>query len=289
MPAIDFDYDRNTTDMVATYRGLTIRAIHDDCPENPWEAMDGNIPVATYSDRSSHDPAGLLANPLRLFSDALLRRHMGKVLQAFAAYEIRGAWGARIDSDASHYVTQEAKERQRDYGGSLTEHKRDLIDECYDSLRVSDQMEVAAELYGILGIPAHATCSKGYCQGHYAELLFVATPEWCKAMGINPKRHDWSADFESAKRLWSSWAWGDCYGFVIESDTGDALDSCFGFYGRPDDSDDWSGIQAAAKESADYILKAAKGRRLQALKVCIANRVPLDKRPAILADAAALA
>jgi hypothetical protein len=287
MPAIDFDHDRNSNDMLATYRGLTIRAVHDSHPENPWDAMDGNIPVAVYSDRSSNDPDCLLANPLRLFSDTLLRRHMGKVLQAFAAYDVRGAWGARIDSDASHYVTQEAKERQRDYGGSLTDHKRDLIDECYDSLRTPDQMEVAAELYGILGIPAYATSSNGYCQGHYADLLFVATPEWCKAMGIDAKRHDWSADFESAKRLWASWAWGDCYGFVIESDTGETLDSCFGFYGAPDDRDDWSGIQAAAKESADYILKTAKGRRLQALRTCIANRIPLDKCAAILASAGA--
>ena len=31
---------------------------------------------------------------------------------------------------------------------------------------------------------------------------------------------------------YSSWATGDCYGYVIEDENGDELDSCWGFYGQ---------------------------------------------------------
>jgi len=111
-----------------------------------------------------------------------------------------------------------------------------------------------------------------------------------KAIGVNPgrdprrRRSEARKRLESDAKLWGAWAWGDVYGFVIESADGaelpgDCLDSCFGFYG---DDFAWSGLAEAAAESLSYIRKERRERRLAKLKELIRARVPLATRAAIL-------
>jgi len=57
---------------------------------------------------------------------------------------------------------------------------------------------------------------------------------------------------EAAKQdfaTFASWVAGDVYGFVIRTEAGEHLDSCWGFYGDPDEQ---YGIKEEAKSQADY-------------------------------------
>lgn len=77
---------------------------------------------------------------------------------------------------------------------------------------------------------------------------------------------------------------GNVYGFIIESadsdgdPDSDSLDSCWGFYGDPDES----GLAEAAAESLAHIREERKAKRLAKLKELIRARVPLAARAAIL-------
>jgi|TARA_Y100000310_G_scaffold112057_1_gene110494 hypothetical protein len=62
-----------------------------------------------------------------------------------------------------------------------------------------------------------------------------------------------------------------CWGYVIEDDEGEHLDSCRGFIGRQ-----W--CEEAARESLAIYIADAKRERVERLKTMIRNRVPLDLR-----------
>jgi hypothetical protein len=77
--------------------------------------------------------------------------------------------------------------------------------------------------------------------------------------------------------LWGHWAWGDVYGFIIESE--DFNDSCWGFYG---DNHEKSGLLDMARESIDHHLKDKRKKRTQRIKTLISNHVPLNERQKIM-------
>ena len=104
-------------------------------------------------------------------------------------------------------------------------------------------------------------------------------------MGIKPSA-DLTGDLKSQADLFGAYAFGDVFGFVIEAEPdGETLDSCWGYYGSDFDE---SGLAEAAQELANHILASAAKRRAAKLKELIRNHVPLDKRPAILAEAGKL-
>jgi hypothetical protein len=270
---LSFDYNSRSGTYQASHAGLTIKAVQDSDSGCPWLEWDGNTPCIALSDNSFSDygkDAGFdLLNPFYspIMTDSILRRHMGALAKAVG-------WTSTV-------LHQEALE----YGFSnITEAKRDILaDALAANFTKSDQLEALADIYQAIGFPAACMSSSGYSQGDYAELLFVATPQFIKAMGapsIKDKAY-WSKDMEGARKLWSAWAWGDVYGFVIEKD-GEHLDSCFGFYGQ---DFEFSGLADAALESAENIIFCSKKRRQSRLAELIKNRVPLALRAAILADA----
>lgn len=111
----------------------------------------------------------------------------------------------------------------------------------------------------------------------------------CKIFDQSPdaakeRKSDYEYERIADAKLWGAWAWGDVYGFVIESADGtelpgDCLDSCWGFYG---DDFNWSGLAEAAAESLAYIRKERRERRFAKMKELIRARVPLAIRAAIL-------
>lgn len=278
MTSLDFEWNDKANESRAEYRGLTIRAVQDSDCSNPWKDSDGFAPLLWYSD-SLNDESGAydIAKPLGAFNDYRISRDFKKLADAM------GADSAELDADC--------RQSQKDYGGRLADIRRDALEEALSELAPSsrswgaacDYFDALESLWRLAGVEALDFQRNGYSQGDSVRGLLVALPAWRDAMGI-PAGHDMQADLSAQADVFGAWAFGDCFGFVIESD-GEQLDSVWGFIG---DDFEKSGLAEAAKESADSILASAKKRKAGKLKELVKNRVPVDKRPAILAEAGKL-
>lgn len=280
MCKLDFEWhdSRRGGEYRAEAGGFIVKAIRDESPESPWDAWDGQPPLIVYYDCSLEEKSDV-PNPLADMPDSFIARHWRALCKIF-----------NKSPDA-------AQERKADYGYSkIADAKRELLDEWLDDIKPSrysghagDYMTALGELCELRGWPSLSTSSHGYCQGDYAELLLVFSPDYAKEIGAAwPRSAKAKAEarkrLESDAKLWGAWAWGDVYGFVIESADGtelpgDCLDSCWGFYG---DDFNWSGLAEAAAESLAYIRKERRERRLAKMKELIRARVPLAIRAAIL-------
>lgn len=280
MEKLNFEWhdSRNGGEYRAEAHGFIVRAVHDDSPENPWDAWDGQSPLLVYYDRSL-DEKGDVPNPLADVSDSWIARHWRALCKIF---------------DQS---PDSAREHKSDYEYQrIADAKRELLDDWLGELKPSrysghagDYMTAMGELCELRGWPSLSTSSHGYSQGDYAELLLIFSPAYAKEIGAKwPRTKAAKAEarerLKSDAKLWGAWAWGNVYGFAIESadsdgdPDGDCLDSCWGFYGDPDES----GLAEAAAESLSYIRKERKAKRLAKLKELIRARVPLAARAAIL-------
>lgn len=280
MEKLNFEWhdSRNGGEYRAEVSGFVIRAVRDDSPDNPWNAWDGQPPLIVYYDRSLGEK-GDAPNPLADMTDSFIARHWRALCKIFDQ-----------SPDA-------AQERKADYGYfKIADAKRELLDEWLDDIRPSrysghagDYMTALGELCELRGWPSLSTSSHGYSQGDYAELLLIFSPAYAKEIGAAwPRSAKAKAEarkrLESDAKLWGAWAWGDVYGFVIESADGtelpgDCLDSVWGFYG----SDfEWSGLAQAAAESLAHIRQERRERRAKRLKELVRARVPLATREAVM-------
>lgn len=276
MCKLNFEWhdSRNGGEYRAEANGFIVRAVRDESPENPWDAWDGQPPLIVYNDRNLEE-LGDVPNPLSDMSDSFIARNWRALCKIF---------------DQS---PDSAQERKADYGFfRIADAKRELLDEWLDDIRpgrysghAGDYMTALGELCELRGWPSLSTSSHGYSQGDYAELLLIFSPAYAKEIGRAwPRSAKAKAEarksLEADAKLWGAWAWGNVYGFAIESadSDGDCLDSCFGFYGDPDES----GLAEAAAESLSYIRQKRKAKRLAKLKELIRARVPLAARAAIL-------
>lgn len=280
MCKLDFEWhdSRNGGEYRAEAGGYIVKAIRDESPDNPWNAWDGQPPLIVYHDRNIEE-LGDVPNPLAGMSDSFIARHWRALCKIF------------------DQAPDAAQERKADYGYfKIADAKRELLDEWLDDIRPSrysghagDYMTALGELCELRGWPSLSTSSHGSSRGDSADLLLIFSPDYAKAIGAKWPR---SAKAKAGARerlkgdakLWGAWAWGDVYGFVIESADGTelpggCLDSCWGFYG---DDFNWSGLAEAAAESLAYIRKERRERRFAKMKELIRARVPLAIRAAIL-------
>lgn len=280
MCKLDFEWhdSRNGGEYRAEANGFIVKAIRDESAENPWDAWDGQPPLLVYYDRSL-DEKGDIPNPLADVSDSWIARHWRALCKIFD-----------LSPDS-------AREYKFHYGYErIADAKRELLDEWLDDIRPSrysghagDYMTALGELCELRGWPSLSTSSHGYCQSDYAELLLIFSPAYAKEIGAKwPRSAKAKAEarerLKSDAKLWGAWAWGNVYGFVIESADGtelpgDCLDSCWGFYG---DDFAWSGLAEAAAESLSYVRKERRERRAAKLKELIRARVPLAIRANVL-------
>lgn len=280
MCKLDFEWhdSRRGGEYRAEAGGFIVKAIRDESPDNPWNAWDGQPPLIVYHDRNIEE-LGDVPNPLAGMSDSFIARHWRALCKIF------------------DQAPDAAQERKADYGYfKIADAKRELLDEWLDEIKPSrysghagDYMTALGELCELRGWPSLSTSSHGYSQGDYAELLLIFSPAYAKEIGAAwPRSAKAKAEarerLKSDAKLWGAWAWGDVYGFVIESADGtelpgDCLDSCWGFYG---DDFAWSGLAEAAAESLAHIRQERRERRAKRLKELIRARVPLAARAAIM-------
>lgn len=239
---LDFGYDYALGCDVAEHNGYRIRAVCDDSPINPFEDHDGHWPIAVYSDRSTtYYPKDItLLRPFGTIGDEMIvhmQVHFAKAL------------GSTVHDLIECYLTDEPVAYSSD-----ANVLRDAFEQALDDMSGTDQLDTAAEIWTLGGIPAVSTQVSGHCQGDWAQVLVVALPETQAEFGNTAPDE---ADLIGTADLYGWWAWGDVYGYVIErpvavDEDGDVIEweeieegSCWGYFG-PDHSQ--SGLADAALE-----------------------------------------
>lgn len=254
---LNWEYQDQSGEYHAEYKGIVIRAIRDDSPSNPFEDVDGHwpmlaLPLERHSKITTYDevPGYSLENPLLRFSDGALIHDQHAISRA-------------LDVDhAQLFDTKYCRD---------ADHMRNLWEEMYAGMRDSMKFDALEALYKLLNIPVLNTTVHGYSQGDQTDLLIVATPEAQKELRSQPADMDdetWAKtladDMEGQAKLYKAWAFGDVYGFQlarkVEDDDGDEtledfeeIDaSCWDFYGSEFDE---SGLEDAAIEAAEGFVK----------------------------------
>mgnify|MGYP004701362053 CR=1 FL=1 len=294
----------STPEYRAEYGGFVILAQHDSDAQNPFTDHDGHWPMmVNYGRRTTtYDkmPGTSLDAVLFRFTDAQLvhdQHGIAKVLGDELVWQLLEnhcyGWDCwRLDENDSPIIPKHCTN-----GEAL----REAFGRALNDVPDSKMFDVLAELYGMLGVPALATTSTGYCQGDWAELLIVATPE--AQAQLRPQPADTSdeawakelaGDMEQQAELYGHWAWGNVFGYVVCRAVPDADDpdetelveiregSCWGYYG---DEFDKSGLEEAALDAIEHALHAGRAARTTKLAGLIRNRVPLHRRAALLAEA----
>lgn len=268
---LSFDYDSARGEEIVSYGALTIRAVRDESPANPFTDWDCEPPLLVWYDGSLTEYGDGICEPLAAMSDSFISRRWRDIA---AALDIK-----------PEIVSAEMRDRAK--GERIADARRDYFESALAgwpicALSGSDYLAALAKLWAMQGVEALDSCSSGYSQGDYADVLAVAIPSWAKKVGAPRDTH--KRQLEAAVKLYGAWAWGDVYGYVIDGPDGETLDSCWGYYGSDHDE---SGLAEAAESAAQHIYSDARKRKGERLKELIRNRVPFAMRPALLAEAAA--
>lgn len=296
---LSFDYDSRANESVAYVGGddetalYRVRMVRDEYPSNPFEEWDGNWPMVVRYD--GHETEyGDMPCALSYFTDGQLIAKQSSICSAIGDEGAHHCYPARdIASDLAEYKADYRADYAKGRAG-MASLLRDYFSDAIGNIAASDRFDMLESLYQLAGVPALATCSQGYCQGHYAELLIVATPEAQKAFGMgkawarDSKRQ--LADMEGQADLYGAWAWGDVYGYICEfrpdpesewEELEEIGSSVWGFYGSDPDK---SGLAEQAASAIAYDMRQRRKARWQRLAELIKARVPLAIRAAILGE-----
>lgn len=291
MIKLSFDYDGRANESVA-YVGneetalYRVRMIQDCSPENPFTAWDGHWPMIVDHGRRNGGATeyGDIPCPLSCLSDGQLVRHAAAIAKAL---------DCDIDAIRADCREEQLDERARGYRSiRMADWLRDEFERALGDVSDSDKLATLEALFDIAGIPCLNTCSQGYSQGDYADLLIVAPWETAKAFGWNKgkwrKLASNPADMEGQADLYGAWAWGDVYGYVCEfrpdpesewEELEEHGSSVWGFYG---DDPAKSGLAESAAAHIEWDMRQRKESRFSRLAELIKARVPLAIRAAIL-------
>lgn len=262
------DFEHTNMCEIAYYgEGYRVKALPDECADNPFESWDDHFPMHVHlgrdGNRTYNDPQGICLAPLNLFSANQIVRYQKAIAKIIgdegAYYEYPST---DILSDMQSYMRDNKPYMGRN---NRADYIKSYLGEALSSLPENDKMDAIAAILAIVGISAIYTSSQGYCQGDYATILIVAPPYFVKEhYGKKIDKSRIIESMESQARLFGYWAWGDCYGFVAEKLANDGdpdcdddwqdIDSCWGFYGPHDES----GLTHAAMESILFDMKESK-------------------------------
>jgi hypothetical protein len=206
--------------------GYTAEIHIDESPENPFEAWDGEPPIATFSERRIEYPRG--QDPLDI---SVILSHIPSPM-----------WGSREGKRAIlaalPFDMADLRDTMKDgWGGKLA--FKDAIRELADTLtpdgwrEAEEYFDAMEALCKLAGIACYSTISNGYSQGDSARVFVAALPAWVEEVGAPADMH--AEQCKAAAALWGAWAWGDVYGVaeILDPEGREIGDgSCWGFYGR---------------------------------------------------------
>lgn len=235
----------------AMYKGYRIRAVVDEGPIDPFKDDDGHWPLWAFSGRNSQARFAVDVEMLfDLFSPEQLVHDQRAIADALG-------W-ASIPELMEAYMTEEPVVYCRD-----PDVLRDAFEQALDDCSDRDKLDSAVELLALAGVPCFRTTSHGYSQGDWAELLVIGTPDCVRKFGLDTTGWDaarWEKELRLTADLYSAWAWGDVYGYIVEKradflepdddpddfeDSWEEIDACWGYYGS-DFAE--SGLEGAAME-----------------------------------------
>lgn len=285
MTKLVWKYDSRADEERAEYHNFIIRAVRDEHADNPLDDWGDHWPMLVTTDDGgkAYDnvPGPTLIKPLERFADAELvhnQKAIAKILELdwdlITDYLPDADVGEDIPVPRWTSNTYALRELFEDHWTGPSEHKMTRSD-----------LDLLAEFYELLGIPHLRTCSSGYIQRDWAEILVVGTPEAQKQTGAEPTEQS----LQDTADLWSAWAWGDVYGYVVcrrvldedgEEDLVEVPDgSCWGFYGADHNE---SGLEEQAIWACDAAVRRALRARQDKLKELIRSGAPLGVRARIL-------
>lgn len=252
-----------------------IHILQDTTPANPWSDWDGQPPLLVVSGRDTAE-YGLDAKCPQ-FTEQAVRQYWREMLGHIVQNSEVGVNGRRLwfTYDTTwRGLMAFARAEYDTHGYPLWEVLADAFAEHVNGEHLTDRIELLAEVYEWLGMPAVTTSASGYCQGDYIEGLLVATPEWRKEVGNESctdeqVRKSLRSDFDT----YAAYAFGDVYGWVLTEHNPDhsphtwwggvavfqhdggakypdgEIDSCWGFYGSNHAK---SGLKGAALDAVAY-------------------------------------
>lgn len=252
------------TEDTIDHKGYTITIEHDDSPECPWTAWDCEPSLmAAHCARHSIDITsyGLDRTPPTLTRDQI-KQHARDIAIALDSRTLLAA------------VSGWTYSYRRDYN-TAADAVNDAMGEYAAGIsNGSDLTAFLAQCWTWAGSVALDTSTTGYCQGDYADLLLVATPEWLALTGV--RLENALGQLENAAELYGNWCWGNVYGYTVtDPDGGEIIDSCWGFYG---DDHETSGLLEDARSAIDCDIRSRRRTHLTKLKTYIRNSVPLQAR-----------
>lgn len=215
-----------------TAHGLTVKIVYDDDPMNPRDWDNASVMVCWHrrhilGDKHNHaDPDALFAD---LFTDAA-ESMTDEAIRAIAIEAIRADYGRDDYRDIyRHWQT---------YGGNKRDMLQDYISDALNNgvrLSIIDALESAGYVILPLYLYDHGgiTISTGSfsCPWDSGQVGYIyLTPQTIA--------DEWQGDRDKAEsylrgevETYDQYLTGDVYGFIIEDDEGDTLESCWGFFG----------------------------------------------------------
>lgn len=204
----------------------TVRILQDMHAESPWDAWDGEPPYIQAGERLSDKPRTTADFPDVLDIARGMTRETLRVWIACLAAACKAEGDGLPECETPRGLYREALRESYSYEPESVALA--AFDAARDCFYERNPLALYAAAFKARGWPYYETTSTGYSQGDYAELLFVATPAWFELTGA--PLDSAASQLEHAARLWGFWAWGDVWGVSIETEEGDSVASCFGFY-----------------------------------------------------------
>lgn len=213
--------------------GLTVALRYDQFAENPFAVWDGEPPIVWRRDRDlTADYSRGCERFFDYVSDTWTSRHWRAIC---AILDVDPATHDSATDDTMAGWTRGTRGEARREAFACDLETLQLGGPYYVS--TDPFLVVLAQLYDLAKIPALHFTRRGYSQGDVIGGLAVLLPDWCAEVRYKPDGGDSDArQMEAAADLLAAWAFGDVYGFAIGDDSDDYLDSCWGFYGDPEDS-----------------------------------------------------
>jgi len=242
------------------FNGYTINIMPDTDAQNPFDDWDCEPPLAVHSGQSRGITEYAVGNGNANSVPALTRSQIVANLSAILSMlEVRSAFAFR----GMGYTDC-----------PIEDAINDQLSEYVDDQGDSDRLDVLCDLYVMVGIPVVVKDVRGHCQGDWAKVLAVATPEFQEACG-NSADFDWIASLEASIQLFEDWAFGNVYGYEVLDADNEHVDSCWGFFG---DYDEPFGAVHEAQAAINWRISCDRKERIEQIKTWIRNRVPLHYR-----------
>lgn len=235
------------------HRGFTISIYQDESPSCPWRDWDGQPPLwARNRDGLTEYGDPDVWNILNEIPDIVLDEKREIVLDLLKV-EAQGA-----DIEAEGWET-EVIGAEFGEGYEFPDWAREELGGI-----AGEDWDVLEELCDWAGITCYRATSQGYSQSCWADLFIYYPPSFLKDTGIAKDNEEKA--IEGDFRLWGQWAWGDVYGYTVADPDGeDTDDSCWGFFGDPEDS----GLLEEAKRNIDHEIERRKTLNKEtAIAVC---------------------